>query len=295
MATRGHVRTDFGPPTGYKPLAIEVRLRFLTQAGLVPSVSRGQRSPHYTAEHLKNVILGLVSELPSDAAEAVRVLNDLPCSTNALANVGDYSGVAAVQQGMTLGDYLIQEIKAPNGGVTADYMVVDPEVAPFVEPRQINLSLRPPRAVNIRHVIGQDRRPVLNSFHIETFGRSDPNAHIGQNTLPFYRQVFISNELLVVAHKLLAHTLAVQAAASKPKPTPARAGEDNASLKNSEAAGPASHDGLSDTLATNTHRRQSLSKTDPISSRGGRQSPPSSTSNNSGVRVQGASSATLIL
>ena len=229
-----------------RPRMTMVRLfRHLGEVDLLPRGLPGRRSESLTVEHHAIILKSMAGDQPSDGAEAVRTLDTLVCNTNALSNLDtDHSGIPRVKPGTPFPEWLVQDLEARVAGDRKNYTSSDPEIARFVEPMHINMSLNPPRVAVIRHLIDASGQPIIDKFHIEHFVGSDPRALMGQNTPPYYRQTFITERLLDVAASLLIETRAKQAATSIPTPVPGRTGVGDATPDKIEAAGSGNHDGL---------------------------------------------------
>ncbi len=265
----------FATVLGMNPMTIELILRYLAKAGLVPHGQVGKRSAHYFAVHFKNLILALAGAQPLDAVEAVQILNDLRCNTNALLRMNSGS-VAPVERGMSFGDWIVQEIEARIVTVEADRIVIDPEDDLFLEDHRIGMSLAPARAWNMRPYKTSDINSSSNMHHFDHFAPVNWRSETRKEMPVLTRQTIFSVELLIAAGALLADTLAAQVATSIPDPAPGRAGEgDDATPETTKAAGPGSHDGPQlEHPATQTRRHALLNKAQPIASQGRKQSCP---------------------
>ena len=155
----------------------------------------------------------------------------------------DYSDEPAVPQGMKFGDWLVQVIEAWAAKIASGH-VVETENDPYIEPRQIILSLNPAQAVLVRHKLDKNKKPISGTFHTEYFVESDLSSLMGKNTPPCSRQTHITEQVLIMAGTLLADTRAKRAAAPLPTPVPGRTDVGDATPDKIEAAGPGSHDGL---------------------------------------------------
>lgn len=267
VSNRAQVLLTIAAVTGLNPMTVELILRYLGKAGLVPKGLPGRRSAHYTIVHLKNLILALATYLPSDAVDAVQKLNDLPCDTNALLNLG--TSHLDVPRGTLFGEWIVQQIEARVGrmerALTADEQQLPPRQRLG---RRITMSVSPPTASVMQPVY--DSGTV--SYHIDSF----ENKEAAKGSIPVLsRQAAFTDELLDAVAGLLADTPAAQAATPIPDLAPGRAGEgDDAIPETTKAAGPGSHDGLLDTPATQTRRQRPLNKAQPIASQGRKQSCP---------------------
>jgi len=253
--------------TGLNPMTVELILRYLGKAGLVPKGLPGRRSAHYTAVHLKNLILALAAYQPSDAVDAVQKLNDLCCDTNALANFG--LSHLDIPRGTLFGDWIIQEIESRVSRVervlTADEQQLPPRLR---QGRRITMSVSPPTVTVMQPVY--DLGTV--SYHLDSFGAKE--AAVGSEPV-LNRQATFIDELLNAAADLLSDTPAAQAATPIPDPVPGRTGEGDATPETTKAAGSGNHDGLLlEHPATQTRRRALLNKAQPTASQGRKQSCP---------------------
>lgn len=255
-------------------MTVELILRYLAKAGFVPQGLPGRRSAHYTAEHLKNLILALAAYLPSDAAAAVRTLNGLRCITNDLLNSLTSDKPAVVKKGTLFGDWIVQEIEARVVRVEADYVDLTPKKEAYRVQREIRMVLNPPSASNWRPNSLNDVKTRLDFYHIDAFYEEGGKALEAPRPV-LSRQTAFTIELLIAAGDLLADTLATQAATSIPDPVPGRTGEGDATPETTKAAGSGNHDGpLLEHPATQTRRRRPLNKAQPIASQGRKQSCP---------------------
>jgi hypothetical protein len=293
VAKRAQVVLVFATVLGVNPMTVELILRYLAKAGLVPQGLPGHRSVHYLAVHLKNLILALAAYLPSEAVEAVRVLNDLSCNTNALLNMTTPGEAAPVERGLLFGDWIIQEIEARVIAVEADHIVIDPEEPPFLDARQICMSVKPARAWNMRPNKPSDVKSSFDRYHFDHFASANWRAEIGKGAPVLSRQTTFTVELLIAAGDLLADTLAAQATTPIPDPVPGRTGEGDATPETTKAAGPGSHDGLQlEHPASRTRKRRPLNKAQLIASQGSKQLSLATANDHSGDRVRGAGSST---
>jgi len=262
----------FATVLGINPMTVELTLRYLAKAGLVPQGLPGRRSAHYFAAHLKNLILALAAYLPSEAVKAVKALNTLSCRTNALANSLTSDKSAAVEKGILFGDWIVQEIEARVVRVEADYVDLTPKKEAYRVQREIRMVVNPPSAANWRPNNPDDVKGSTDWYHVDIFYEEGGQAVMAPRPV-LSRQTNFTVELLIAAGSLLADTLAAQAATPIPDPAPGRAGEgDNAVPETMKAAGPGSHDGLLDTPATRTRRQRPLNKAQPNASQGRKQS-----------------------
>lgn len=252
-------------------MTVELVLRYLGKAGLVPKGLPGQRSAPYELVHLKNLLLGLAAYQPSEAVEAVQKLNDLPCRTNALVNLAFSSETRAISRGLLFGDWIKAEIEARVSKSKRELTLAEQELPPHLRVgRTININISKPSVFTSCPVYGADNTVQYYSDYFVLENTSD------QPMPALSRATTFTDELLNAAGELLADTLAKQAVLSIPDPTPGRAGEgDDATPDTTKAAGPGSHDGPQLELpASRTRRQRPLNKAQPIASQGRKQSCP---------------------
>jgi len=271
VAKRAQVVLVFSTVLGINPMTVELILRYLAKAGFVPQGLPGRRSAHYTAEHLKNLILALAAYLPSDAEAAVRTLNDLSCHTNDLSNLVTSDNSAVVKRGTLFGDWIVQEIEARVARIDGDLADLVSEKASFQIQREIRMVLNPPSASNWQPNDPNDIKTSSDWYHIDFFYEKGSRSLEAPRPV-LSRQTAFTVELLIAAGELLADTLAMQAATSIPDPVPGRTGEGDAIPETMKAAGSGNHDGLLDTPATRTRRQRSVNKAQPTASQGRKQS-----------------------
>jgi protein-disulfide isomerase-like protein with CxxC motif len=110
MATSGPVIERFAEVAGVAPAAIDRMLRPLRTAGLVPmgEKGRGQRTGHYEAQHLANVIMGFAGQQFTDATDAVRELRTLKYSEQVATQAAMDAGKKAPRPDITFGERLDQ-------------------------------------------------------------------------------------------------------------------------------------------------------------------------------------------
>lgn len=123
MSSRQQVVERIAAVTGMNPMTVELILRYLAKAGLVPRGSPGKRSEHYSDEHLKNLVLALAAYQPNNAVNAVQLLAELRCNTNDL--LYPHTFPSRVPKGTLFGDWITQEIRARVTRCEADYIVFD--------------------------------------------------------------------------------------------------------------------------------------------------------------------------
>ncbi len=267
VSNRAQVLLIIAAVTGLNPMTVELILRYLGKAGLVPKGLPGRRSAHYTIVHLKNLVLALAAYLPSDAVDAVQKLNDLPCDTNALTNIGSFH--LDIPIGTLFGDWITREIEA-RVLRTERVLSAGEQQLPLRlrQGRFITMSVFPP-TVRVLHPV-HDLETVR--YHIDTFG----TKKAAKDSMPVLsREATFTDELLNAVANLLADTPAAQADTPIPDLAPGRAGEgDDATPETTKAAGSGNHDGLLDIPATRTRRQRSLNKAQPIASQGRKQSCP---------------------
>lgn len=120
MSTRAQVIEQLAVVLDMNPMTLELILRYLAKRRLVPQGRRGHRSEHYTAEHLKNVLLAVSAFQPIDAADAVETLDDLrtgwlelalPLPPGAYPDEPD-PDLYDIEPGTAFGDWMVQRITA---------------------------------------------------------------------------------------------------------------------------------------------------------------------------------------
>jgi hypothetical protein len=110
MSNREAVKSRLANPLGNTENGMELILRDLTLAGMVPTVGRGKRAPHYDVVHIKNVLLGASGSLPSRAADAVQALDNLVAKpANALHSNREVP--RSITLGMSFGQWMIEQIE----------------------------------------------------------------------------------------------------------------------------------------------------------------------------------------
>lgn len=284
MANRTQALLTFATVLGMNPMTVEVILRYLAKAEMVPKGLPGRRSDHYTAIHLKNLILALAAYQPSDVVDAVQKLNSLCCHTNRLMSLG--LSHLDIPGGTLFGDWIIQEIKARVSRgehvLTSDEQEVDPRLR---RGRRIIMSVSPPTATVVQPVYNNE----TIAYHQDSFGAKEA----AKSPMPVLtREVTFTDELLNTAGDLLADTLEWQATLPTSSPSPGRTGGNNATPETTKAAGSGNHDGLLDTPASRTRRRRPLNKAQPIASQGSKQLPSATASGHSGDCVRGLGPST---
>ncbi len=87
MAMSGRVIPEFASVSGYLPSTIDRMVRDLRAAGLAPmgKHGRGQQHGQFQLDHLANLIMAFAGALPSDAAEAVKILRGIHTSPGGIS------------------------------------------------------------------------------------------------------------------------------------------------------------------------------------------------------------------
>ena len=239
---------SYAAVTGSTRMEWVKRFRHLGETGVLSRGLPGRRSEIIEIDGQVSVIESMASDQPSGGPEAVRILDAVRCITNQLLNPGeDYSDDPLIPKGMTFRDFLKREIEAWIVKIKAGY-TIKTETDPFIEPRQIFMVLNPPRAAVVRHVVDKSGNPVPTKFYSQHFVGPDPSSILGKNTPSFSRQTVITDDVLIVAAKLLIEARAKQSSKPIPKPASAKAGEgagdSNITPKKVEAVRAATQDGL---------------------------------------------------
>ena len=281
----------FATVLGINPMTVELILRYLTKAGFVPQGRVGHSSPHYLAVHLKNLILALAAYLPSEAVEAVRILNDLPrrppVRNALLPSSEEYAFKSSVEEGVFFGHWIEEQIIKRSHWVEDEYNPMSDDTAALLyQNHHVSMMVEPAYVMSVA--------PCFDGggFFYDIFENSKDKVSESKKHPVLIRDTRFTVELLITAGKLLADTLAKQASTPNPDPVPGRTGEGDATLETIKAAGPGSHDGLLDTPASQTRRQRPSNKAQPKTSQGGRQSPPLLSADHARGRVRDAGPST---
>lgn len=229
---------------GFPRMQVVKQFRHQGERDQLPRGLPGKRAPEWGAEHYADAVFGTVGNQPIDAVEAARILGNLTCCTNELTNsgVGDHSDIPPIPRGTRFKAWYTKEIETFADLIQAGH-VFNVEADPYIEPRQVIMSLNPAQAVVVRHVIGADGKPIQGKFYAEYFAESNLNALMGKNTPPHSRQTHITDQVLIMVGTLLAASRAKQAATPKSDLASAKAGDDNATPKKTKAVRSANQDG----------------------------------------------------
>ena len=284
VSNRTQVALAFITSLRLNPMTEELRLRYLAKAGLIPLGLPGRRAPEWSRRDLKNRLLATPAHLPSEAVEAVRILNDLPSTPNERLNHDEHRLASSVKKGVTFGDWVMEEIEKRSRWIEPEYdPISDAEAARLYQEHYVSMTLDPPLVT----VVAPNFDRPDTSF-LDTFGGSGDEPH-----LPTYpvlsRETRFDVRLLIMAGQLLLK----QPRTSTPEPAPGRAGEGgDATPGTTRATGSGNHGGPVDTPAPRTRRRRPSNKAQPTTAPDGKQLPLGLAAEGFGERVRGAGSST---
>ena len=258
-------------------MTVELILRYLAKARLIPQGLPGKRSVDWFAPEIKNLILALAAYQPSDAVNAVLALNNLPCDTNDLLNLssgGESRLMSGVKKGTLFGDWIVEQIEKRSHWIEDEYNPISEErAARLFQEHCVSMTVEPP---GVWAVTPYSSDSIKTHFYYDVFQKPENRDYRLRKYPVLFRETRFTVELLIAAGRLLADTLAKQPGPSTPDPVPGRTGEgDDATPDTMKAAGSGNHDGPLDTPAsrtkTRTRRRRSLNKAQLTAQQEGKQ------------------------
>jgi hypothetical protein len=218
-------------------MTVERTMRVLGAAGLIPTGSAGKRTAPFDSTSLARVFLSLGATQPSDAADAVKILSDLRCSTNPLTNLGNGEDELSldIPRGMTLLNWVISIIQRMAILEDADRLVKSLDGDGFYNSLVVDLDVGSKNAhVSVR--MPKSKKHWFWQFTSDTTGLLEEE--------PLRRRVHVRLDvnILAAAGRLLSDTLSKQSITPVPNSTPARDDEGN-TAETKKAAEPASSNG----------------------------------------------------
>ena len=284
VSNRAQVALAFIASLRLNPMSEELRLRYLAKAGLIPLGLPGQRAAEWSAEQIKNRLLSTAGPWPSEAVEAVRILNDLPSTPYERLNHDEHPLASRIKKGVLFGDWVMEDIEKRSRWIEPEYdPISDERAARLYQTHYVSMTLDPP----LVEVAAPNFDRPGTSF-LDRFGGSGDEPRLP--TYPvLYRETRFDVRLLIMAGQLLVK----QPRTSTPKPAPGRAGEGgDATPGTTRATGSGNHSGPVDTPAPRTRRRRPLNKAQPTTAPDGKQLPLGLAAEGSGERVRDAGSST---
>lgn len=232
MATAAQIIERLAPLAGMLPSTLDRQLRAQRAVGQIPTAGRGggKNSAHFDAQHITNVLLGLVGQQPSDAPEAAQTFYALP-----YLKVEGLQAAKAPVPGSDLGSTLVTMLNTIAIPLSKSE-THENRYLRWVDSWRIVLSLNAPPYVTITTGVITPEKIVY------TFGDDSPELESA-----VVRWTNLSGKLFFVAAQLLADTYAQQQSAptnmfpKAPKPAKASASkEKNAGHLRQEVPAPIS-------------------------------------------------------
>jgi hypothetical protein len=235
MAKRNQIVEALAPVVGLNLVTLDGIDRRLAPHGLVSQVGRGQRAEHYTAEHIKNVLLAASALQPIQAPETVFALNQLHAKPpNALLSIPDNPLSTAVPPGTLFGEWVKGRIERL-ATHTEERQAIFDSLASHPPLLRIRMSPATSEAFVSELVPGVGQSMVM-------FG---PDPKLFPADMHQARRVLeITEYALAVAAELLADSWAKQATQPTPKSPSGRGDKGAADPEKQKAAGTGIHNGL---------------------------------------------------